>query len=151
MGLWRKFQIYFDASIGRRVRKYAIPALRISVGIVFLWFGLLKILNVSPIAYMIEKSYPFLPFPAAIVVLGVFEFLIGLGLVFKKYVRLVVILLWLQMLGVLGSVVFAPSLFFVGKNLFLLTIEGEFVVKNIIVIAASMVIASYKVPTVDKA
>ncbi|MBA3956845.1 MAG: hypothetical protein H0X51_00410 [Parachlamydiaceae bacterium] len=128
----------------KQMRQWGIWLLRVSLGIVFFWFGLLKIFNVSPVQHMIEKTYTFtVERPEYIIFLGIIEVLIGLGLIFKVYLKTTLILLWLQIAGILLSVFFHPPLFFNG-NPFFLTLEGEFVVKNLIILAASIVIGGYR-------
>lgn len=133
----------------REMRNWGIWLLRVGLGIVFLWFGLLKIFNVSPVTHIIEKTYTFtIDYPVIIILLGVLEVLIGLGLILKMYLKITLILLWLQIAGVLLSVLFNPSLFFDG-NPFFLTLEGEFVVKNLVILAASIVIGGYRVQPME--
>jgi len=134
-----------DKFLIRQMHAKGIPALRIALGIVFLWFGALKIFGVSPVAELVAKSYAFLPAAAFIKVLGVWEVLIGLGLIFKIALRATLALLWLQMLGTLAAPVLSPTIFFSGWNPLGLTLEGEFVVKNLVLIASGLVIGGYEV------
>jgi uncharacterized membrane protein YkgB len=149
MAQWKDIKAWFDSRIGKKIRHQAIPILRISIGIVYFWFGLLKIFNVSPIAYIIQESYVFLPFPLSLILLGVWETVIGLALIFKRFIRITIFSLWLQMIGIFGSIVLAPYLFY-QTYFFIPTIEGEFVIKNVIIIAASLVVVGYKShPTIN--
>ena len=118
--------------------------MRLSLGIVFLWFGMLKISGISPVADMISASYSFMPEPAFILGLGIIEVIIGLGLIFKIYLRTILIMFWLQMLGTFCTFLFAPSLLINGGNIFTLTTLGEFIVKNIVLISAGVVIWGYE-------
>lgn len=121
-----------------------IPILRIALGIVFFWFGALKVLNVSPVLDLVRATYPFMPYPEFFIFLGFWEVIIGLGLIFKFWLRATLALLWLQMFGTVLAPIFRPEIFFDG-NIFLLSILGEFVVKNFVLIAASLVIGGYEV------
>jgi putative oxidoreductase len=138
---------YFDNLLITLLKGRSIAILRLSLAIIFLWFGVLKILGVSPVAYIIERTHDFMPIPMPIfiIMVGLLEVIIGLGLFFKYRLRLTLTLLWLQMLGVMTSVLFEPSLFFDGWNILLPTVEGEFVAKNIVLIAGSLVVASHEV------
>ena len=102
-------------------------------------------MGASPVVDMIKQSYSFFPYPWFITVLGLWEVIIGLGLLTGKAPRTTLTLLWLQMLGTLTSPLFAPHLFFTAGNPFYLTTIGEFVIKNIVLIAASFVIAGYTI------
>lgn len=136
---------FFSESFLVWLRKNSIVCLRVSLGIVFLWFGALKIFGVTPVAELIQSSYPFFPYPAFIVFLGVWEVAIGVGFIAKRALRLTVALMWLQMLGTFGALILLPSLFFSHGNIFLLTTEGEFVIKNLALVTASMVVTGYEI------
>jgi uncharacterized membrane protein YkgB len=129
----------------RGLRLWSIPALRVALGIVFLWFGLLKIFGVSPVAGLVTATYSFLPEPAFVTVLGIWEALIGVGLLFQISLRLTLFFLWLQMAGTLVAPLLSPQTFFESGNVFRLTLEGEFIVKNLVLIAAGLVIGGYGV------
>ena len=135
----------FDRVFIEKMRRWGIPALRVALGVVFLWFGALKVFGVSPVVDLVRETYSFLPTDTFVMVLGVWEALIGLGLIFKKCLRCTLALLWLQMLGTLAAPLFAPAMFFSGGNPFLLTVEGEFVVKNLVLVAAGLVIGGHEV------
>ena len=133
----RQFILFF--------RRHSISILRYASGLVFVWFGALKLVGQSPVAELIGNTYPFLPQREFMLALGMWEALIGLGLIFKISLRATLILLWLQMSGVFFAAVLAPQVFFVGRNPFLLTLEGEFLAKNLVLVAASLVVAGYEI------
>ncbi len=135
-----------DKFLIEEMHHWAIPCLRIALGVVFLWFGALKVIGITPVTELVAATYPFFPLTQFVVVLGVWEVVIGVGLLFKVLLRGTLALLWLQMAGTLFAAALHPALFFVGGNLFLLTMEGEFVVKNLVLIAASLVVGGYSVP-----
>ena len=128
-----------------KMKHRSIPALRIALAIVFIWFGALKVFDVSPVKDLIETTYSFLPEPAFMIFLGVWEIIIGLGLLFRRFLRVTLFLLWFQMAGTIFALFLAPSLFFNLGNPLLLTTEGEFVVKNLALIAAGFVIGGHEV------
>lgn len=127
------------------MHRWGIPVLRVSLGIVFLWFGLLKVFGASPVVELIQTTYSFLPYPWFITLLGVWESVIGVGLLLGFALRFTLALLWLQMAGTLIAPFLSPSIFFSGGNFFLPTMEGEFVIKNLVLIASSLVIGGYVV------
>ena len=139
----RKLQERFDF-IFNRIRHLGMPSLRVTLAIVFLWFGLLKIFGVSPVVGLIQDTYSFMPTATFIMVLGVWETIIGFGLLFKKCLRVTLVLLWAQMLGTFLSLVFNPSMFFSAGNPFLLTLEGEFLVKNFVLLSASLAVGTHE-------
>ncbi|MEK7600709.1 MAG: hypothetical protein AAB463_01980 [Patescibacteria group bacterium] len=129
-----------DVRILQWLQRYGVSLLRISLGIVFLWFGLLKVLGMSPVGYVVQSVYTLLPLGQFLVILGLFEIVVGIGLLTKRALRLVFALLWIEMLGTFIALASAPALFMRG-SLFALTVEGEFVIKNLVLVAASMVVA----------
>ncbi|MEK7514788.1 MAG: DoxX family membrane protein [Patescibacteria group bacterium] len=129
-----------DAQILQWLQRYGVSLLRISLGIVFLWFGLLKVLGMSPVGYVVQSAYTLLPLEQFLVILGLFEIVVGIGLLTKRALRFVFALLWIEMLGTFIALASAPALF-MRESLFALTVEGEFVIKNLVLVAASMVVA----------
>jgi len=125
--------------------EWGVPVLRIALGIVFLWFGALKVLDVSPVVALVASVYSFLPQPFFIKFLGIWEMIIGIGLIFKLFLRTTLFLLWAQMMGTFVSLFLAPSLFFSGLNPLMLTMEGEFIVKNIVLSVSGIVIGGHEV------
>lgn len=132
-----------DYIIKIAMKENGVWLLRVSLGIVFFWFGILKILGVSPVAELVGATYSFMPAREFLLVLGVWEVIIGLGLIFKIAIRTTIGLLLLQMSGTFLSFILAPEIFFNG-NFFLLTTEGEFVIKNIVLVSAGIVIGGYE-------
>ena len=133
-----------DKLMVKDMRKWGIPVLRVALGIVFLWFGALKIFGVTPVADLVGQTYSFFPVTEFLVFLGVWEVVIGIGLILKIFLRSVLAILWLQMLGTFIASILEPSMFFNG-NIFLLTIEGEFLVKNLVLVASGIVIGGHEV------
>lgn len=118
----------------------ALTALRVSLGVVFLWFGALKIVGMSPVASLVQAIYPALPYPGTIIAIGVIEVVIGLGFISNKMLKATIWLMWLQMVGIFGGLIIAPQIFFADSNPLLLTIDGEFVIKNLVLLAASVLL-----------
>jgi putative oxidoreductase len=133
----------FDRMVVPVLRRVALPALRISLGIVFLWFGALKLAGVTPVYDLIHATYSFLPTGPFVTILALWEMVIGIGLLTNKMMRTTLVLLWLQMAGTLAAPFLAPYLFIMHNNPLLLTTDGEFVVKNLVLIAASIAVGAY--------
>lgn len=122
-------------------RRHGGQILRWSLGVVFLWFGALKMAGVSPVADLVGTTVPWIPQDVFVPALGVCEVLIGLGLIIGRFPRIVLGLFWLQMAGTFLTFLIQPGVMFADRNPFLLTVEGEFVVKNIVLIAAGLALA----------
>lgn len=148
MILQNKFK-HLDDFLIAFMRRYGISILRIALGVVFVWFGALKVLGVSPVVDLLRDTYSFFPQEPLILILGWIEVMIGVCLIFKLFLRSVLALLWIQMAGTFFTFFLNPPLFFSHGNILLLTQTGEFVVKNIVFIASGIVIGGYDVE-VDK-
>jgi uncharacterized membrane protein YkgB len=121
---------------------YGIRVLRIALAIIFIWFGALKIANVSPVADLVAQTVYWVSPKLLVPFLGFWEVVVGLGLLFAIALRLVLLLFWFQMTGTFLVLVLHPELSFQSGSPLLLTVTGEFVIKNLVLIAAGLVIGS---------
>jgi uncharacterized membrane protein YphA (DoxX/SURF4 family) len=125
----------------------AIPLLRIALGVVFLWFGVLKFFpGLSPAqdlaARTIEQlTFGLVPPEVALPVLAAWEVLIGLGLLSGRFLRATLLLLAVQMLGTLTPLLLFPAETF---TVFPIapTLEGQYILKNVVLVAAAMVVGA---------
>src|SRR6266478_2838914 len=115
----------WDDSILAALQRWSVPGLRLALGLVFLWFGALKVFGVSPITPMLRETYTFMALPIFTVVLGVWEMLIGVGLVFKQALRLTLCLMCLHLAGTFAALWLAPSHIFLHGNPLVLTLNGQ--------------------------
>jgi uncharacterized membrane protein YkgB len=129
-----------DEKVVRFMSSYAILIIRISLGIVFVWFGLLKVMGTSPVYDLASHVVYWLPPELFVPLLGIWEMAIGIGLLLGKALRVVLSLLFLQLAGTFLVLVMRPEIAFQGGNPLLLTMEGEFVVKNLVLIAAGLAV-----------
>jgi uncharacterized membrane protein YkgB len=111
--------------------------LQLSLVIIYIWFGVLKVLNSSPVAELIQKSLPAFPQSSFLLFLGLYEILAGVLLLHKKTLRIGVVMIWLQLAGIFLGAIINPFIYFQKGNPFLLNINGEFVIKNLVLLAAS--------------
>lgn len=148
--MFRKYLEIFDSLFIDTMRQYGFVLLRVTLAIVFLWFGTLKVINASPVHDLIVSTYPSFPEPFFIVFLGVWEIVIGVGLLCKIFLRVTLALLWLQMAGIFIGFFLAPSAYFFSHNPFLLSGNGEFVIKNFVLLAASIVIGGNEISLKNK-
>lgn len=121
---------------------YGTRLLRVTVAVVFIWFGALKVAGRSPVGDLVAQTVYWLPPAFFVPFLGWWEVVVGIGLLFGVALRLVLLLFWLQMAGTFLVLVLRPGLAFQGGNPLLLTVIGEFVIKNLVLIAAGLVIGS---------
>jgi uncharacterized membrane protein YkgB len=124
------------------LRRVSVPVLRVSLGIVFVWFGMLKIFEVSPVAEFVARTVYWVDPAFFVPALGVFEVTLGILLLLGRMMRLTLLLLVAQMAGTFLTFLILPNVTFQHGNPLLLTVEGEFVVKNLVVISAALVVGS---------
>jgi uncharacterized membrane protein YkgB len=131
-----------DRTITAALRRWSVPALRVSLGIVFVWFGALKVFDVTPVADLVADTVYWVDPSWFVPVLGIAEVAIGLGLLLRRYLRVVLGAMVLQLLGTFLVLVIQPDISFQDGNPLLLTVEGEFVVKNLVLLTAGMVVGA---------
>ena len=119
---------------------HGIRLMRISLAIVFIWFGLLKVIGKSPVAELVGNTVYWVPAGIFVPFLGVWETVVGLGLLLGLVMRLTLFLFWLQLAGTFLVLVARPDIAFQGVNPLLLSVEGEFVMKNLVLIAGGIVL-----------
>lgn len=133
-----------DARVMTAVRRYAPSIMRWALGLVFLWFGALKIANLTPVADLVADTVAFVPIPASVVVpaLGVFEVVVGVALIAGRWLRPMLAAMVAHLCGTFLVLVLRPEVAFQDGNPLLLTTEGEFVVKNLVLIAGGVLVAA---------
>ena len=136
-----------DRHITGWMAKNGITLLRISVGIVFFWFGVLKFIpGLSPADELATRTISVLTFgivPPDISrpVLAAWECLIGLGLLTGRYMRVTLLLLFVQMMGTITPLVLFPNETWT-QFLIAPTLEGQYILKNMVLITAAIVIGA---------
>jgi len=123
---------------------YGIRLLRWAIAIVYLWFGGLKLINASPAAELVVQTVFWLPPRQALLIIGGWEVLIGAGLLFTHplVLRATLFLLWFQLAGTFQVFFLLPQEAFQWGNPLLPTLEGQNAFKNLVLIAAGLVIGS---------
>ena len=120
----------------------ACPILmRISLALIFIWFGLLKPLGMSPEEELIRRTVYFFPPDLVLPVLGYWEVAIGLGLLYRPLLRLALLLLLVELPGTFLPLLLLPEICFTVPP-FGLTLEGQYIVKNLFLIGAAFLVGS---------
>jgi putative oxidoreductase len=138
---WRRLEA-FDRSTREFLARVSPVMLRISLGIVFVWFGLLKVANASAVGGLVASTVPFLDSSWFVPALGALEVVIGLAFASGKFVRAVLPVFALHLAGTFLVLVLLPEVAFEQDNPVMLTVVGEFVVKNLVLLSAGLVVAS---------
>lgn len=132
----------YDRLIIRFLQVWSIPLLRVSLGIVFVWFGALKVFGVTPVTELVAATVYWVDPDWFVPFLGVVEILVGLGLLSRIGLRTILAVFMLQMAGTFLVLVLLPEVAFQDGNPLKLTVEGEFVIKNLVLLSAGLVVGS---------
>ena len=117
--------------------------IRLPLFVIFFWFGLLKVIELSPAKQLIIDTVFWMSFLSAeawVIVIGYWEMLIAIFFLSKRTTFLAMILLFLQMSGTFMPLILLPDISFQSSNPLLPTLEGQYIIKNIIIITAALVI-----------
>ncbi len=133
-----------DRWVSTRMARWGGLLLRVTLGIVFIWFGLLKPLGLSPAEPLVLATVAWMPLFDAytwLAIIGWWEVAIGVTFLIPSTLRIAIALLFLQMVGafmplvILSEVTFQP-----GRVPFAPTMEGQYIIKNLVIIAAALAV-----------
>ena len=131
-----------DIFVTEFMSKWGVTLLRYSLGIIYIWFGALKPLGLSPAQELVENTVYWFENPKTFVpILGIWEVVIGITMIIKPLIRVSIILLFIQMPGTFLPLILLPEVCFTSFP-FGLTVEGQYIIKNLIIISAALVIGS---------
>ncbi len=129
-----------DKRITHWMAEYGMTIMRVGLGIVFFWFGALKLVpGLSPAEELVRNTIYFVNPDWFIPVLALWEMAIGLGLIVGKFMRLTLLLLFLQMPGTALPLVVLPQAVWT-QFPYGLTLEGQYIIKNLVLIGAGLVL-----------
>lgn len=129
-----------DVRITRWMARYGITIMRIGLGIVFVWFGALKLVpGLSPAEDLVRNAIHFVPPELFQPILAIWEMAIGIGLLLGRFLRVTLLLLFGQMAGTALPLVLLPDVVWTAFP-FGLTLEGQYIVKNLVIIGSALVI-----------
>jgi uncharacterized membrane protein YphA (DoxX/SURF4 family) len=136
-----------DRRITETMADHGLTLLRFALGIVFFWFGVLKFFpGASPAEQLAGRTIETLtggliPSATALPILATWEVAIGIGLFIGRWMRMVLLLLWVQMLGTITPLFLFPTETF---TIFPIapTLEGQYIIKNIVIVSAAIVLGA---------
>lgn len=133
-----------DYHIAAFMRAWGLLALRVSLALVFIWFGILKVLGLSPAEGLVLATVDWMPIFGGEVwlhIIGWWEVAIGITFLFQRTLRIAIALLAGQMVGTLLPLLVLPDVAFqAGRVPFAPSLEGQYIIKNVIIISAALVI-----------
>ena len=126
-----------------------MPSARLALFVIFFWFGLLKVIGSSPASTLVENLFeqtmPIMPFGLFFILFGLFEMLIGIMFLIKGLERIVIPLLFLHMITTFLPLWLLPEATWAG--FMAPTLEGQYIIKNLALIALAIGIAAQLHPS----
>lgn len=136
-----------DFQVISYMRKNSIGFGRIALFVVFFWFGILKVVGTSSanplVSDLLHTTLPFVTFEQFILAFGIYEMLIGVSFLIKGWERFAIALLIPHMITTLMPLILLPSITWQGP--FTPTLEGQYIIKNLLILALASVMASHMV------
>lgn len=134
-----------DHYILHTIRMISLPVSRIAIFVVYFWFGILKVLGTSPANPLVmnlqHHLLPFIGFNEFILLFGLFEMLIGVIFLIRGLERASIALLMIHMIMTILPLFVLPQITWQG---FLTpTLEGQYIIKNLVIIATAIGIAAH--------
>lgn len=133
-----------DTAIIRSLNKLSGPLARLSIFIVFFWFGALKLFDLSPanplVSELLEKTLPFITFPQFIIWFALFEMAIGIAFLIPHFERLAIAMLAVHMVTTIMPLILLPSVTWTAP--WVPTLEGQYIIKNVVIIALAVVLGA---------
>ena len=136
-----------DARVTAWMARHGVAFTRIALGVIFLWFGIIKFVpDLSPASDLATRTMTRLtggmvPPALALKVLAGWEVLIGLGLLSGAFLRITLLLLFVQMTGTMLPLFFFPHETFRFFP-YAPTLEGQYIIKNLVLVAAAIVVGA---------
>ncbi len=131
-----------DEAITGWMARYGLVIMRVGLGVIFLWFGALKFFpGLSPAEELVRNTVYFVDPDLFIPVLATWEVLIGIGLIAGRFMRITLLLLFLQMPGTALPILVLPDVVWTSFP-FALTLEGQYIIKNLVLVSAGLVIGA---------
>ena len=128
-----------DRRIAGWMERHGRIFLRVSLAIIFIWFGALKLLGISAAGELVRATVYWFDADVFIPVLGAWEVAIGVGLLFRPLLRAALLLLFLQMPGTLLPLIVKPDACW-NPFPYGLPLEGQYIIKNLILISAAITV-----------
>lgn len=146
---FQNFQTAFDRidiKITHWMARYSLDVLRFALGVIFIWFGALKFFpGLSPAEELVRNTIYFFDPDFFIPILAAWEVLIGVGFLSgfftTKLQRATILLLFMQMVGAALPLILLPEVVWTNFP-FVLTLEGQYIIKNLVIIGSALVIGA---------
>lgn len=129
-----------ERSLCTFLERHADAALRLGLGLVFVWFGAPKLVpGLSPAEELVRSTVPCCDPRWFVPLLGAVEVLIGLCFWNRRWLRLGLVVMAGHMVGASLPLFVLPEVAW--KSFPVATLEGQYILKNVVLIAGAMVLA----------
>jgi uncharacterized membrane protein YkgB len=139
---------HIDRSLIAFFRRTFLPFARVALFVVFFWFGILKAFNLSPASPLAQaltaNTVGLQYFDVLFTGLALVECVIGVLFLIPKATRIVIPLLLVHMTVVCAPLVLIPREVWI--NFLVPTMEGQYIIKNIAIVAVAIGIAAQTKP-----
>jgi len=112
---------------------------RVSLGVMFLWFGTLKLMGFETATGLLSKTIYWGPEDLVVAVLGAWEMAVGIALIHRPLIRLALLLLAIRLPATALALVLEADVTFADAPL-APTPEGQFLMKDLLLFSAALVI-----------
>lgn len=120
--------------------KISLPFSRLALFVVYFWFGILKLFGLSPaspmVADLLERTLPFVTFDQFIIVFAIYEMVIGMAFLIPRLEKVALLLILPHM--VMTSMPLALLLGMTWQGFFVPTMEGQYIIKNLVLLALAI-------------
>ncbi len=146
--MFKKIFIYIDEKIIYNLRIASLPISRLAIFVVYFWFGILKVLGLSPasplVKALLERTMPFIGPSEFLVIFGLFEVLIGIVFLIPRLERFAIALLVIHLITTVMPLFLLKSASWTG--IMVPTLEGQYIIKNVLIVALAVVISANLTP-----
>lgn len=137
-----------DVHLIHFIRRISVPTARIALFVVFFWFGILKVLGLSPAGVLVHTLFDqtifFMSFDLFYLLFALYECLIGILFLIPGAIRIALPLLLFHMGMTFLPLIFLPDITW--QSFMVPTLEGQYIIKNLVIIACALGIASHLHP-----
>lgn len=141
-----------DSLIINFTQKIGIQFARLSIFVVYFWFGILKLVGESPandlVNNLLQQTLSFLSFQEFIIILGVYEIIIGIVFLIPRMERVAIFILIPHLFITIMPLILLPAITW--QSMFIPTLEGQYIIKNILILAVALGIATHLNPVRPK-
>jgi uncharacterized membrane protein YkgB len=142
------FVALFDRWVVRHIRAISMPLARIVLFVVFFWFGFLKVVGMSPadslVYSLLEMTLPFIEFQTFFIGLGIYEIVLGILFIVPGQERFAVALLIPHAIATFLPLFVVPDS--VWSSFLVPRLEGQYIIKNIVIVALALGITAHLKP-----